>query len=98
MLKTPSITAAFALATISTAAIASPAETHSFVHDGESYSYSIEQKANTRVIRGKVDKTGQSFVLYVGDRRVTGTVNGRPVSFERSEVKKLAPKVQVASR
>lgn len=98
MLKTSSIIAAFTLATISTAAIASPTETHSFDYDGKSYTYSVEQKANARIIRGKVEKTGESFVLYVGDRRVTGTVDGRPVSFERSEVKKLAPKVQVASR
>ncbi len=98
MFKSVSITVALALTCVSNVAISAPAPTTTFVHDGQTYTYSVEQKANSRVIRGTVGKSGEPFILYVSEKTVTGTVNGRPVSFARSEVKKLAKDVQVASR
>lgn len=93
-----SVSLVFALTSLSTAAIAAPAPATTFVHGGQTYTYSVEHKPNSRIIRGTVGKTGEPFVLYVTERKVTGTVNGRPVSFARSEVKSLAKEIQVASR
>lgn len=98
MLKSLSITAALALTLVSNVSIAAPAPSTSFVHDGQTYTYSVEQKGNSRIIRGVVEKSGKEFVLYVSDKKVIGTVDGRQVSFFRSEVKTLASEIQVASR
>jgi hypothetical protein len=98
MLKILLTTATLALATVSAVAIAAPAETMSFVHDGETYNYSVEKKANSRVIRGTVGKPGKPFVLYVTDKKVRGTVDGRYVSFARSEVKSFGDDIPIASR
>ncbi len=98
MLKALSITAALVFTSMSAVAIAEPAASASFVHDGQTYTYSVEQKANTRVIRGTAEKSGKPFVLYVSAKKVTGTVDGRYVSFSRSDVKTLADDIQVASR
>jgi hypothetical protein len=97
MFKSVSITAALVLASISGTAIAAPAPT-TFVHDGQTYTYTVEHKANSRVIRGTVGSAAEPFVLYVSAKKVSGTVNGRPVSFARSEVKPVAKEVLVASR
>lgn len=98
MLKSLSVVAAVATASFSSVAMSAPAETQTFVHDGVTYTYSVEQKANSRVLRGTSGKSGEPFVLYVTDRKITGTVNGRYVSFLPSEVKPLVKNMQVASR
>lgn len=98
MFKLLSITGALTLASVSTATLAAPSRSVSFVHDGETYKYSIEKKANTRVIRGSTKKSGKPFVLYVTGNKVSGTVDGRYVSFPLSEVKSLAGDTQLASR
>lgn len=98
MLKHFTIIAAFGLASVTTIASAETAETRTFVHGGQTYSYSVEKKADARVLRGTHDRTGQAFVLYVTDKRVSGTVGGQYVSFKRSAVKSLNNEVQIASR
>jgi hypothetical protein len=98
MLKSIFIVVSLATAGISSAAISVPNETQAFVHDGVTYTYTVEQKANSRVLRGIAGKSGEPFVLYVSDRKITGTVNGHYVSFKPSEVKPLVPNTQVASR
>lgn len=98
MLKSLLIVASLATVGISSAAISAPAETQTFVHDGVTYTYSVEQKANSRVLRGTAGKSGEPFVLYVTDRKISGTVNGRYVSFTPSDVKPLVKNTQVASR
>ena len=93
-----SVSLVFALTSLSAAAIAAPAPARTFVHDGQTYTYSVEHKPNSRVIRRTVGKTSEPFVLYVTEKKVTGTVNGSPVSFARSRVKSLATETQIASR
>ena len=91
-----SVSLVFALTSLSAAAIAAPVPATTFVHDGQTYS--VEQKPNSRIIRGTVGKTSEPFVLYVTEKKVTGTVNGSPVSFARSRVKSLVTETQIASR
>lgn len=89
MMKTTT-RAALGLALFSTSVSAENAKTHNFVYDGQSYTYSIEQTSNARLLRGTHDRTGKPFVLRVTDTKVTGTVGGQYVSFKRSDVKPIA--------
>lgn len=100
MTKMTFITAAALALVPATAALAEPSAPISFDHQGYSYTYTVDQKADTRIIRGVVTNTGKPFTLYVAKSRVSGFVDGQPVSFPLSAVKPLhgTVDVTVASR
>jgi hypothetical protein len=58
-------------------------------HDGHTYTYTVEHKGASRVIRGTEVATGEPFTLYVGKVWVGGTANGQSVSFPLSSIKPL---------
>lgn len=87
MLKTLSIL-------IVAAAIATPALADTFVHEGTTYFYSVEQRGNIRVISGE-DSDHRAFTLRVSRNWVDGTVNGGLVSFSTRDVVRLKPQVTV---
>jgi hypothetical protein len=97
MLKSVLLLIASATAIISTAAVSAPDKTETFVHDGITYKYSVEQTAKGRVLRGTAGPDAP-FVLYVTDKKITGRVNGRDVSFKHSEVIDLRSATQIAGR
>jgi hypothetical protein len=67
-------------------------------HRGNRYTYTTTEKDGVRIVRGTAGKGFAPFELVVGKRRVTGTVDGRPVSFLLSSVKPLKGTVEVAAR
>jgi len=97
MIKTVTV-AVLGLALFSTNVSATTAKSHTFTHDGQSYTYSVEQTSKARVLRGMHDRTGQPFVLHITGTRVSGTVGGQYVSFKRSAAKPLEGDVQIAVR
>ena len=60
-----------------------------FQHEGATYSYTVTQVGDTRVIKGVEERTGRPFTLRVGERRVRGTVGSQQVSFPLREVEPL---------
>jgi hypothetical protein len=58
----------------------------SFEHEGIRYTYTVTERGGVRIIKGTQSDGAGSYLLRVGKRRVTGEVNGRPVSFLLSEV------------
>ena len=94
MLKTLSIL-------ICASAIATPALAETFVHEGTTYIYSVEQKRGAQVIKGVDATTNRPFEFRVRKGWVSGTVNGYPVSFsQRSVIRIKSPKtvVEIAAR
>lgn len=85
MLKTLSIL-------IAAAAITTPALAETMVHKGKTYTYSVEQRGNLRLISGE-DSEHRPFSLRVSNRWVDGTVDGSPVSFSTRDV--MRQKLQV---
>jgi hypothetical protein len=70
----------------------------SFTHEGERYVYAVETKGDLKIIRGTTERTGRDFVLYVSDKKVTGTVDNQYVSFPLSAIAEAKSKLAIASR
>ena len=87
MLKTISIA-------IAAAAMITPALAETLVHEGKTYTYSVEQRGNIRLISGE-DSDHRAFKLRASTRWVDGTVDGSPVSFSTRDVIRLKPEVTV---
>lgn len=68
------------------------AETSSFQHEGDRYTYEVTQKADAQLITGRNLSTGQRFVLRVRNDRVSGVYDGARVSFPvaKADVVKIA--------
>lgn len=90
----------FALAMVAAglpaAASADTTATEQFRYEGVAYSYSVTETAYGQLVEGKADS--RPFALQVRKAKVVGTVNGRPVSFNRSEVQPMVGIVEVALR
>ncbi|HKX89456.1 MAG TPA: hypothetical protein VJM13_09615 [Sphingopyxis sp.] len=77
------------LALAPTAALAKDEATKRFEHEGATYSYTVTQVGDTRVISGVEERTGKPFTLRVGQHRVRGTVGSQQVSFALRDVEPL---------
>lgn len=77
------------LALAPTAALAKDEATKRFEHEGATYSYTVTQVGDTRVITGVEERTGKPFTLRVGQHRVRGTVGSQQVSFALRDVEPL---------
>ncbi len=89
MLKFYSAIVAMTLVLVPVTVSAETSEPVSFKHAGETYTYTVEQVGSTRVLRGEFGSSRAPFVLRVGKRTVTGTVNGNPVEFSRRSVSRV---------
>lgn len=69
-----------------------------FEHEGSTYSYTVTQVGETRIINGVEERTGKPFTLRVGTHRVRGTVGSQQVSFALREVAPLTKATAIASR
>lgn len=65
------------------------AEDGAFSHKGVQYSYTSEDAAGEKVIKGTAYAGKVPFELHVRKKTVTGTFNHQPVEFRLSDVKKL---------
>ncbi len=83
------------LALAPTAALAKDEATKRFEHEGATYSYTVTQVGDTRVITGVEERTGKPFTLRVGQHRVRGTVGSQQVSFALRDVEPL--KIETAT-
>lgn len=72
-----------------TIAHAQDSATQRFEHDGSTYSYTVTQVGDVRVISGVEERTGKPFTLRVGTHRVRGTVGSQQVSFPLRDVAPL---------
>lgn len=77
------------LALAPSVAFAQDAQTKRFAHEGATYSYTVTQVGDTRVISGVEERTGKPFTLRVGQHRVRGTVGSQQVSFTLRDVEPL---------
>lgn len=80
---------ALALAVLAPSVVVAEAAPQRFTHEGKSYSYTVEDRGDHRVIRGVQENNNKLFHLRVGESHVRGTVNGHPVSFPLNQVKPL---------
>lgn len=80
---------ALALAVLAPSVVVAEAAPQRFTHDGKSYSYTVEDRGDYRVIRGVEENNRKLFHLRVGESHVRGTMGGRPVSFPLDQVKPL---------
>jgi len=90
-----------ALAAIATVSPASAKDMSSFSHQGVTYKYSVTNISDSKRVISGFATSGSAFRLVVSGDRVSGTVNGMPVSFTVSEAKNAAAStapVTVASR
>jgi hypothetical protein len=91
--------AALSLALVPATASAETSAPKTIEYQGARYTYTVTEKADgVRVLRGMEEKSFSPFLLTVGKKRVTGTVNGSPVSFSLRSVKPLQGTVEVAAR
>lgn len=88
MLKTMSIL-------IAAVAISTPAIAETFVHEGTTYVYSVEQRGNVQILKGEDTKSRRPFTLRVSRNWVDGDVDGSPVSFSKRAVIRLKPTVTI---
>ena len=86
MMKT--LFAAVALAAVPTLAHAD----ESFSYKGSTYTYSVEEKGDLRILRGTADKGRVPFVLKISKSGVSGSYDGQPVEFSLNDVKPLINK------
>jgi hypothetical protein len=70
-------------------ALAAGNETGQFTNKGVDYSYTTEDKAGDKIVRGTAYAGKVPFELHIHKKTVTGTFNNKPVEFELSDVKKL---------
>jgi hypothetical protein len=83
------------LALAPTGALAKDAPVKRFEHEGSTYSYTVKQVGDTRVISGVEERTGKPFTLRVGQHRVRGTVGSQQVRFTLRDVEPL--KIETAT-
>lgn len=76
--------------------VAAYAGERSFTRDGVTYVYTSEQRGETTVLKGKALPDGSAYTLTVRGKKVTGHVDGTPVSF--SIAKPLVAKIETAQR
>lgn len=81
---------------IAVSTIATPAFAETFVHNGSTYVYSVEERGNIRILKGEVAESRKPFTLRVSRNWVDGEVDGSPVSFSKREVVRLKPTVTIA--
>jgi hypothetical protein len=98
MTRFVTVLAAAAVALTSTAGFAETSAPVTMTHKGVDYTYTVEAKANSRIIRGTTTASNKPFVLYVNKRTVSGTVDGNAISFPLNSVKRLTGIVEVATR
>ncbi len=94
MLKTISIL-------IAVAVITTPAVAETFVHEGSTYVYTVEERGNFKILKGEVAESRTPFTLRVSRTWVDGEVDGSPVSFSKRSVIRLKPTVtttEIAAR
>lgn len=75
-----------------------PALAETFTRDGTTYTYALEQRGKSTYISGHVVDTKAPFNLRVNGNRVTGDVDGRPVSFSTRQSASVATPTKVAAR
>jgi hypothetical protein len=91
--------AAVSLALVPAAASAETSAPKTIEYQGSRYTYTVTEKSDgVRILRGMEEKSFSPFVLTVTKKRVTGTVNGNPVSFSLRSVKPIKGTVEVATR
>lgn len=78
----------FAAATTFALPAHAESQKESFKHDGSSYTYTVTDLGEAKLIRGTTED-GTPFRLIVRETSVRGTYNGNRVSFDRAEVKPL---------
>jgi hypothetical protein len=86
---------------IAAAVITTPAVAETFVHEGSTYVYTVEERGNLTILRGEVAESRQPFTLRVSRTWVDGEVDGSPVSFSKRSVTRLKPTVtttEIAAR
>jgi hypothetical protein len=86
MMKTISILIAAAVTT-------TPALAETFVHEGSTYVYTVEERGNLKILKGEVAESRKPFILRVSRNWVDGEVDGSPVSFSKRDVIRLKPTV-----
>ena len=88
------------LKTLSILLAASTVTTHAldetFIHDGSTYVYSVEERGDLRILKGEVVESRKPFTLRVSRNWVDGEVDGSPVSFSKRDVVRLKPTVTIA--
>jgi hypothetical protein len=89
MIKTSLIAATLLVAAAPTLAFAAAEDAGQFTHKGVDYSYTTEDKAGDKIVRGTAYAGKVPFELHIHKKTVTGTFNNKPVEFELSDVKKL---------
>ncbi len=83
-----------ALAALAT--FSQPALAETFTRDGSTYTYTVEHRGKTMLISGQVEDTREPFRFRVTGERVTGSVNGRWVSFSTRDVVRSKPAAQAS--
>lgn len=81
--------------------VAAPAvasEPMRFEYEGETYSYTVSNDGDARIIAGKALSSGQSFRLKVRNGRVTGMSRGVPVAFRLSDVRPVVKSQPVSQQ
>lgn len=86
------ITAAALLLGAPAAASAAEPEVGTFTFEGVKYDYTAEQQGEIKVLKGSAYAGKVPFELRVTKRAVTGRFNGRPVSFDVKDVKRITSK------
>lgn len=81
--------AAFSLAT---PALAKAGEQKSFEYEGSTYTYTVENKGDAKVVKGVAYPQGQRFSLIVRGDRVRGMFNGQEIAFKVDDAKSIATK------
>ena len=89
MIKTSFSLTAAALFLAAAPQVAAAAEDATFAHKGVSYSYTTEDAAGEKVIRGTAYAGSVPFELHVRKKSVTGTFNYQPIEFTLKDVEKL---------
>ena len=92
------VIASFLVSAAPSIASAKSDEQTTFTYKNTTYTYSVEQKRNFRIIRGHTDRGDKYFVFRVTPTMVTGQFDQNPVSFEISEVRPNLLITEVASR
>lgn len=85
-----SLIAAGAALSFAVPALAEPAATSGFKHDGYTYVYTVEQKGDMQLISGHSYPGGAPFSLVVRGDRVSGSSNGVAVSFNVEDARGAA--------
>lgn len=72
--------------------LASPAnaknsDKESFVHEGITYVYKVENKGSAQIIKGKAYPSNTPFTIRVNDEKVTGNYGSQAIRFKVAEAK-----------